>query len=1227
MSTPKHVTYTHKLYPADYIPKAGRGKTALRKPRKRLKDELIDKLLLAWLQRQDQDLKFELGDNDARKLLLQAIIKTTFDKSPYKEDWEVGSALSRAVKILPYALKRAYFYVYVPRLLIQGELPDIWARRKKTGLRIFKNELHKLAQQEPSLKWVDYNDVSEATKADIEKKKEHQKDLDQLRLFMSEWREIINDFLVVAYEDHHFFPLAIKLYKDDLAALYLLESKVATNAALNAELPDYIGDQKKKLENKSEQDYERELTRKHTGKVVNDHFKKALDLSKNRSRKTSKKVLSAREEALRKYWEGIPDKVFEDLCVTIEQLMYSDIKKRLILSYMLETFTSPQSDLEVVLRILRNKNPPRDLIHDLRKKLAQDLSQAYELPYAPALGITSAGGKGVLTQLRGLLDYALLDLGLKGTLQHKTLYWWHTPQRRKDYKAHLQDQYRSVAEEQLNQALPKVFRPFQLMFKSSRRQLIRAVLYLLAGSNIERQQMLDLLKQPLKVTPKTDQPPKQLLKEPVVATQNALHLDLKNYLANQRGAKKLANYPTDTKKAVTRLLGEACGQVGKKSLSDLYHIPQVKNLVFEVKNRGRKQGSVVYLTQADLDEVFNVEIYPTANMDDKLVFRAVNPFKAKQDEITKKEERLQQKSPVTDQNVLGLAKTLINSTNEKEMQLKAQELTRERLDNQKDWNRQLDEYLKNGMNYAGAATQKQKVTLKIRDLIRKLQQTTDLIKILGTKEISDTVWQNWKQDGQGETWAGPNEIVNEVSKVLNKAITERINQLTNKITQQEDQEELEDQEFSVFEAWKTLEKIGKNSTNTHQEKVPQTWKKHPKWTKTDTDHRNIIQDLIIHNQLTWDKLLLTWIDLRTTKTQKNKQPKDHEPTTQEITALLTTLTELLLLLPKEGLTEQIRAQTKRQKRFKGYRLREEGHHMYLDSIFTIPTWKGKQKGKQTVTAGDRGIRTPVFLTNKTPGHPKALGLKNEPVRQKQQRQNEDLRYTQRNVSKTIPPGLEGEAYKKALAEAPTHIQKTAQKIQSVHAKKYRMNQTYMLEMAARTSEFTLWTETGEYLLEYLDYQAPAGLGSLSQALSSNMWGSYLSKTQFHFYKTNQQIHISYIPPQYSSQICNRYLALQVPTLKTTRPPKPIKVSELVTETCYPVARPGSKIRDNTGEWFYCAGHDSQLEKWINRDQNASANFPELQWIYNHNTHLKEHSSKTYQASTPLGGGDLKRSLN
>ncbi len=212
-------------------------------------------------------------------------------------------------------------------------------------------------------------------------------------------------------------------------------------------------------------------------------------------------------------------------------------------------------------------------------------------------------------------------------------------------------------------------------------------------------------------------------------------------------------------------------------------------------------------------------------------------------------------------------------------------------------------------------------------------------------------------------------------------------------------------------------------------------------------------------------------------------------------------------------------------------------------------------------------------------------------------------------------------YKLANPTTPNHLKRSHHKIQSTHAKKTRMNQTYMHEMAARTVEFIQWTQTGELILEHLDYQPPAGLGGLSQALSSNMWGSYLAKTEFKLHKTNQKVSISYIPPQYSSKICARWLDQQIAEWQKNGPKEPIQIKHLVMNTCYPVAAYGSRSKDDTGEWFYCAGHGTPAS-WTDRDQNATENFTGLQWIYHYNRPFKHLTSKNRpQASSTLTGGD------
>ncbi|MFX0060835.1 MAG: hypothetical protein ACFFC7_01470 [Candidatus Hermodarchaeota archaeon] len=1256
---PQFVTYSFKLYPEDYLPKAGQNQipppkqTGWKPEEGYITDDLLDQLMLNWLKRSDPTLSFELQRPADRHALLQLIIQATFPQSPFNEKQRlvVDSKVLKAVKGLPYALQLAYYYVYVPRFyeerLVLSQASDLvpqWARRKKKGLRIFKNELYKLAQQQP-LKWRDYTNISTEIANDVKKKEAFEAKLDQLRLYLSEWRELLNDFLILAYDDQHFFALAVKLYKDDLTALYLLhwyadlyadeKTQELISQALAACTKAFKQHRKKASPPTFFSSQAEFFKRDHTGKIAQTHFKHQLQLGKNRATPVPSRPLSEVELELRDRWAQLPDKIFEDLCVALESHLYSDIKKRLLVKYMLEAVLI--KDLDKVLRLLRNKHPPTGLIGDLRKHLQQTLQKAYDLPHPPALGIPYAWVKGLLTQLRALLDYALLDLGARNLLDHDTLRLWHTPRKKEQQKRQLQTQIQFMEEKQFKKLLTKCFQPFHLVFTSSRRQVIRALLYLLADPGQGQQAVVELLEQTdRQTTSKKYVPPKELLMKAIVHIPNTLHLDLKRYLATQQGTRiKLVNYPSDTHQVVTRLLRQTCQEITRKKLPELYAVPQVKQLVFNSKNRGRKQGSVVFLESTNSGKTFKVHVLPTANKTDVLTFNAVNWLRTKQEQLIKKEQRLNKdeteqninihalEQTITDSNVLTIAQSLTQSTNKKTILLKARETTLDRLASHKNWYKQLDEALQNGIDYGAAATQAFKQIIDTKNTKDKLNQKTYLNTIdwVGQKGVPNKLWEKWKQVGHWEDWDEPAQLFNEISNVLTETITKQINQLIQKV-----HKEGKKGTHTLQEAWQNLAEACENyATNQEQPEQP-VWLNFPQWTKTDVRHLQTLQALIMKRKNTWDSLLITWLALRSIKTKGQQEQSSSQPTDENIQDLLTALAKLCQNVPAEQRALEARQQSKSQKRYKAFSLRTVSQKVYLDLMFQIPTWQGQQQQKPGITAGDRGIRKPVVLTSKHQESKTSVVLKNEAIRPKQHRQNQDLRYTQRKVHKQLFQGVsiaDQEMYDHKLAHptTPNHLRHSHHKIQSVHAKKTRMNETYMHEMASRTVEFIKWTQTGELILEHLDYQPPAGLGGLSQTLSSNMWGSYLAKTEFKLHMTNQKVNISYIPPQYSSKICARWLDQQVAEWQKNSPKEPIQIKHLVMNTCYPVTAYGSRSKDDTGEWFYCAGHGKPAS-WTDRDQNASENFTGLQWIYNYNRPFKHLTSKNRpQASSTLTGGD------
>ncbi|MFX0065729.1 MAG: hypothetical protein ACFFC7_26445 [Candidatus Hermodarchaeota archaeon] len=170
-----------------------------------------------------------------------------------------------------------------------------------------------------------------------------------------------------------------------------------------------------------------------------------------------------------------------------------------------------------------------------------------------------------------------------------------------------------------------------------------------------------------------------------------------------------------------------------------------------------------------------------------------------------------------------------------------------------------------------------------------------------------------------------------------------------------------------------------------------------------------------------------------------------------------------------------------------------------------------------------------------------------------------------------------------------------------------MNKTFVHELTARSIDTIVWTNTTTMVLEYglSEFQAPAGQGALSRALSQNLWGKYEEMLDYKLrYKTNHPVKIEKTSAAYSSQLCSQHLGALVKEWQIKGlPPEAYQAGfrkAHVCPECYPVSTPGSTRYDPRGEWFYCAGHTmgekQTLPKWTDRDDNASQNLAYLHWI-------------------------------
>ncbi|MFX0095690.1 MAG: hypothetical protein ACFFBD_28390, partial [Candidatus Hodarchaeota archaeon] len=396
------------------------------------------------------------------------------------------------------------------------------------------------------------------------------------------------------------------------------------------------------------------------------------------------------------------------------------------------------------------------------------------------------------------------------------------------------------------------------------------------------------------------------------------------------------------------------------------------------------------------------------------------------------------------------------------------------------------------------------------------------------------------------------------------------------------------------------------------------------WSPTDGRHLTHLNHLTGIPSASPEDIIQTWINIRSTVKRKAQQVTsdsndDHQvtPTKERIQSVIRAVIQLL---PKQDQPSLIQAlaqdkiakeSLKDRSRPHVYYLLIKGQHIYLNVIFDRPVRPvaPKVSSMENICGNDRGIRKANVLAYGAPASTdfRCVHIHNSSIIAKKARQNQDLRYSQRQVSQTVPPGLEGDAYGKALAEAPAHIQKTAQKIQSVHAKKYLMNKNFVHELTVRTLDTIIWTNTTTMVLEYglSEFQAPAGQGALSRALSQNLWGKYEEVLDYKLaYKTTHPVKIAKTSAAYSSQICSQQLGALVKEWQV-KGSLPEVYQEgfrkaLVCPECYPVSAPGSTKYDPRGEWFYCAGHTigerQTSPKWTDRDENASHNLTYLYWI-------------------------------
>ncbi|MFX0090828.1 MAG: hypothetical protein ACFFBD_03615 [Candidatus Hodarchaeota archaeon] len=1325
-----HVTGQYKLYPPDYIPKTlpryfpelfpppplPDKNTDYDPSQGYLSDELIDVLVEQYGVVFSSD---SATRHLERKSLLQAILATTFPKSPLNEGSPPDPGLWVIVKGIPYGLKQAYFYYYTPKFyreaiinryyakalesfrkvlnkhrikIPEGEhqetfaqqvlqamnelassplavlsklhklveripprerdklhriysqqlarvLPAQWARRQAIGLRLLRNELRKLGTDRGGLEYP--------SPQLPENKETFRKNVERVREFVGQCTELANDLLALAYREEHFWQLMPEVLAGDKTAMFLLYW-------YNEDSPDSEAKDTRRTKLIERLKTSKKLSNPEV--LIKKYFKQYLKESKENDLTTT---------------------AIQDTCSSVAEVLRSDSKKRLLVLYVLRRVLRGTGGLELILRLLRNKHPPSKLIRDIITSLRTDQAEVLGLDSPKTIRLTFKYTwlRGVLTQIRALFDYSLLHDHYWPRFLDLTSYRvWQTPQRQQNQRQEVSEYIETLQkdltiEEQL--ALSgEVFRPYTLRYGSSRRQFIRAMLYLLGDEDQDVQKLIQTLKPRHKDKAQRSQtkfmPPLVLVNQPVVTKQGSpVHLDLPTYLAQKSGQKKKAsldNYPASTQGFVRELLTTLQDQVMGQPVQDIYALPVMRNPAYVAVVQGRKMNSTIFLSEEDEEGlknyVFKVQVKMSRNKDDEVTFRAVNWFALKQLELDAKKRRLateQLDRIIKDLNILHLASVLTGKPLDDPQTLEqARETVGQNISRQKEWYNQLNMYLQNGMQFERQGTEVFTKQIKLKQIKNALDQNwTTLNWLINNRtEEGASITQNLMQTAADPgVYLGENNFLQEVSKWLVWDCCWQLQELNAKVQHKlvkrlARRRQLSEPEQEVVAAlnnskvlYVTLEdeadqtdldqilQMLKAQWAYHQDLL--TWygqvaQRPYKWSATDGRRLACFKHLNEISSPSTEDIIQTWVNIRS-KTKRTNQKrtsgssndKPVTPTQEQIQALVRRMAQLLPQQDQPGLILAL-AQEKIDKRAlkdhsrpHEYCLLIKGQHAYLHVVFDRPKRPEAPKISlvENVCGNDRGIRKANVLAYGVSASTafRYVHIHNSSIIAKKARQNQDLRYSQQQVSKSIPPELEGEAYRKALLKVPTHIQKTAHKIQSVHAKKYRMNKTFVHELTARTLDTVIWTNTTTMVLEYglSEFQAPAGQGTLSQALSQNLWGKYEEVLDYKLAsKTDHPVKIVKTSAVYSSQICSQQLGVLIKEWEVKGLPPEVYQEgfrkALVCPECYPVSAPGSTRHDSRGEWFYCAGHTIGEKQtpptWTDRDENASQNLTYLHWL-------------------------------
>ncbi|MFX1251287.1 MAG: hypothetical protein ACFFCZ_06740 [Promethearchaeota archaeon] len=1326
-----HVTAQYKLYPPDYVPKTlAKYYPELVPPpqlpeknkegnpsRGYLSNELIDKLYKQY----GVNFSSDPGKRHReRKALLQAILTTSFPKSPLNEGIEVDQDLVEIVKGIPYALQRAYFYYYSPKFF-KGEiieryhakalesirkllkkyhiempggrerqesfaqavlqtmkelaagspavssklhrsvegipprgweklyriysqklahvLPAQWARRQAIGLRTLRNELHKIG--------IEQGGINYPSPQITEGKKVFKKHIERVRCFLGQCNHVANGLLALAYHEEHFWQLVPELVAGDKTLLFLLY-----------------------WYNEENQENERK----------DIHRAKLFELLKSSNKHSNPEVLVKkyfRQHIKETKEHDLTTTAMQDTCSIVAEVLRSDVKKRLLVRYVLQRVLGGNDGLELILRLLRNKHPPGQLIKAIITSIRADQAKILgrDEPKTVPLTFRSTWLRGVLTQIRALFDYSLLhDQHWSSFLELKAYRVWQTPYRQQKQRQELSGQIDLLQKDLTSNekiiSTSDMFRPYMLRYGSSRRQFIRAMLYLLGDEDQDVQKLVQTLKalhedkeqgSRLKVLP-----PLALVKQPVVTDQGPnVHLDLPTYLAEKSSQKKKAtldDYPTNIRKYLTELLTTLQERITRQPVQDMYAIPTVRNPTYVAVVQGRTASSTIFLSEEDEEVlrkyVYKVQVKMSRNKDDEVIFRAVNWPALRQLELENKKGRLakgQLEERITDANILHLASVLTGRPLDDSPTLEqAREIVEQNISQQKEWYNQLGLYLQNGMRFERQGTEVYNKQIKlayIKNILEQHQATIDWVSTNWPEAWASIIQDMVQPATNKRVYLGGKAFLQEVSKwlvwdccwqlqelntkvqqtlvkrlarrrQLSKTEQEVITALNNSNVSYVALEDVEDQ-IDLEQVLETL----KDQWAYHQELL--TWygqvtKRLYQWSATDGRKRQYLRHLNEMSSSSMDGIIQTWVNMRSTTKRKNQKctsdpttDQTGTPTKAQVQALVRAMGQLL---PQQDQPGHIQAlvQAKIDKRaLKGqprpheYHLVMKRQHVYLNVVFDRPIRPKTPKtaSAEKICGNDRGIRKANVLAYGKPASTdfRYVHLHNNSIITKKTRQNQDLRYSQRKLSKIIPRGLEGEEYTKALEEASSHLQKTAQKVQSIHAKKYQMNKTFVHELTARSIDTIIWTNTTTMVLEYglSEFQAPAGQGALSRALSQNLWGKYEEMLDYKLrYKTDHPVKIAKTSAAYSSQLCSQLLgALAQEWQRNGLPPAAYQEGfrkAHVCPDCYPVSAPGSTRYDPRGEWFYCAGHtlgEKQTSpKWTDRDDNASQNLTYLYWI-------------------------------